>query len=347
MDCQFCKNKLKTKYSLLTHQKTNKKCLDMQQKINNVIENKLTNCIFCEKSCSIPNLKSHLLVCKKKKKFDIEKEHEKKTENIIKEYEMRNEDIRKKYEMKNEEIRKENEKKFEEYEKKTEDIIKEYEKKIDEIKKENEKKIDEIKKENEKKIDEIIKENQLKIDEIKKENFELRKELEIKDEIYKDEHKTIKKLALQSKNTTNNNIIGNLNLDDTKRIKDILEKEFTSNDILDGQKGLANFAFNKILRDNEGNLVYVCGDSARKIFRYKDPVGKIIKDVNTQKLTEAFIMSDISQITNVKSQEFWINEDGSQDHRKYNIISNPAAEIMNLKYNNVSFREQLVNLTSS
>ena len=336
MDCQFCKNKLKTKYSLLTHQKTNKKCLDMQQKINNVIENKLTNCIFCEKSCSIPNLKSHLLVCKKKKKFDIEKEHEKKTENIIKEYEMRNEDIRKKYEMKNEEIRKENEKKFEEYEKKTEDIIKEYEKKIDEIKKENEKK-----------IDEIIKENQLKIDEIKKENFELRKELEIKDEIYKDEHKTIKKLALQSKNTTNNNIIGNLNLDDTKRIKDILEKEFTSNDILDGQKGLANFAFNKILRDNEGNLVYVCGDSARKIFRYKDPVGKIIKDVNTQKLTEAFIMSDISQITNVKSQEFWINEDGSQDHRKYNIISNPAAEIMNLKYNNVSFREQLVNLTSS
>ena len=310
MDCQFCKNKLKTKYSLLTHQKTNKKCLDMQQKINNVIENKLTNCIFCEKSCSIPNLKSHLLVCKKKKKFDIEKEHEKKTENIIKEYEMRNEDIRKKYEMKNEEIRKENEKKFEEYEKKTEDIIKEYEKKIDEIKKENEKK-----------IDEIIKENQLKIDEIKKENFELRKELEIKDEIYKDEHKTIKKLALQSKNTTNNNIIGNLNLDDTKRIKDILEKEFTSNDILDGQKGLANFAFNKILRDNEGNLVYVCGDSARKIFRYKDPVGKIIKDVNTQKLTEAFIMSDISQITNVKSQEFWINEDGSQDHRKYNIKS--------------------------
>ena len=325
MDCQFCKNKLKTKYSLLTHQKTNKKCLDMQQKINNVIENKLTNCIFCEKSCSIPNLKSHLLVCKKKKKFDIEKEHEKKTENIIKEYEMRNEDIRKKYEMKNEEIRKENEKKFEEYEKKTEDIIKEYEKKIDEIRKENKKKIDEI----------------------RKENFELRKELEIKDEIYKDEHKTIKKLALQSKNTTNNNIIGNLNLDDTKRIKDILEKEFTSNDILDGQKGLANFAFNKILRDNEGNLVYVCGDSARKIFRYKDPVGKIIKDVNTQKLTEAFIMSDISQITNVKSQEFWINEDGSQDHRKYNIISNPAAEIMNLKYNNVSFREQLVNLTSS
>ena len=285
MECQFCKNTLKNKYILVTHQKTNKKCLDVQQKINNTIENKLTKCTFCEKSYSTQNLKSHLLVCKKKKNFDNEKN----------------------------------------YEKKIEEIQKNYEKKIEEIQKENEKKIEEL----------------------KRENFELRKELEIKDEIYKDEHKTIKKLALQSKNTTNNNIIGNLNLDDTKRIKDILEKEFTSNDILDGQKGLANFAFKKILRDDEGNLVYVCGDSARKIFRYKDPVGKIIKDVNTQKLTEAFIMSDISQITNVKSQEFWINEDGSQDHGKYNIISNPAAEIMNLKYNNVSFREQLVNLTSS
>ena len=332
MNCQFCKNTLKNKYILITHQKTNKKCLDIQHKINNVIENKLTNCSFCEKSYSFQNLKSHLLVCKKKKKLD----NQQKIDEIKKEYENKNEEIRKDNEKKFEDIRKEYEIKNEENQQKTEDIIKEYEKKTEDIIKEYEKKIDEIRKENKKKIDEI-----------RKENFELRKELEIKDEIYKDEHKTIKKLALQSKNTTNNNIIGNLNLDDTKRIKDILEKEFTSNDILDGQKGLANFAFNKILRDNEGNLVYVCGDSARKIFRYKDPVGKIIKDVNTQKLTEAFIMSDISQITNVKSQEFWINEDGSQDHRKYNIISNPAAEIMNLKYNNVSFREQLVNLTSS
>ena len=200
MNCQFCKNTLKNKYILLTHQKTNKKCLDIQHKINNVIENKLTNCSFCEKSYSFQNLKSHLLVCKKKKKLD----NQQKIDEIKKEYEIKNEDTRK------------------EYEKKTEDIIKEYEKKIDNI----------------------IKENQLKIDEIKKENFELRKELEIKDEIYKDEHKTIKKLALQPKNTTtNNNIIGNLNLDDTKRIKDIIEKEFNPNNILDGQKDLDNFDF--------------------------------------------------------------------------------------------------------
>ena len=277
MECQFCKSTLKTKYSLFTHQKTNKKCLNEQQKIKNtVVENKLTNCYYCKKSCSMPNLKGHLLVCKYKKQFDIEQE-----------------------------------------------IKKKYEKNLQDMKKENEKNLEEIKL--------------------------LKKELEIKDEFYKDDHKTIRKLAAQPKTTNNNtnNIVGNLNLSDTNRIKNILEKEFTPNDIMDGQKGLANFAFQNILKDEEGNLVYACVDPSRKMFKFKDMDGKVIKDVNTQKLTDAFIMSDISQITNKKSQEYWLNEDGTQNHRKFCNISNPAAEIMNLKYNNVTFREQLVNLTSS
>ena len=132
-----------------------------------------------------------------------------------------------------------------------------------------------------------------------------------------------------------------------KRIKGIIEREFTTDDILDGQKGLANFAFQKILKDENGNLVYACVDPSRKMFKFKDVDGNVIKDINTQKLTEAFVLCDISNITNSKSQEFWVNEDGTQNHHKYNIISNPAAEIMNLKYNNITFREQLVNLTTS
>jgi len=116
MECQFCKSTLKTKYSLFTHQKTNKKCLNEQQKIKNtVVENKLTNCYYCKKSCSMPNLKGHLLVCKYKKQFDIEQE------------------IKKKYEKNLEEIKKENEKK------------------IKKIKKENEKNLEDVKKKKKKK----------------------------------------------------------------------------------------------------------------------------------------------------------------------------------------------------
>ena len=232
-----------------------------------------------------------------------------------------------------------------EYEIKIEEIEKEYESRIEKVEKENEK----IKKENEKlkNENEKIKNENEKI----KNELEiclLRKELEIKEKLYKDEHNTIKKIALQPRTSNNtNNIIGNLNLSDTERIKGIIEREFTTDDILDGQKGLANFAFQKILKDENGNLVYACVDPSRKMFKFKDVDGNVIKDINTQKLTEAFVLCDISNITNSKSQEFWVNEDGTQNHHKYNIISNPAAEIMNLKYNNITFREQLVNLTTS
>lgn len=236
-------------------------------------------------------------------------------------------------------------------------------KKIKESEKETEIKIKEIKNESKKeyeiKIKEIENEYKSKIQKLEKEKENeklkneleiclLRKELEIKDKLYKDEHNTIKKIALQPRTSNNtNNIIGNLNLSDTERIKGIIEREFTTDDILDGQKGLANFAFQKILKDENGNLVYACVDPSRKMFKFKDVDGNVIKDINTQKLTEAFVLCDISNITNAKSQEFWVNEDGTQNHHKYNIISNPAAEIMNLKYNNITFREQLVNLTTS
>ena len=175
----------------------------------------------------------------------------------------------------------------------------------------------------------------------------LKKELEVKNEIYNDEHKTIKTIALQPRTNTNNtNIIGNLNLDDTERIKNVIETNFTADDILDGQKGLANFAVRNILKDEHGNLLYACTDSSRKMFKFRNLDGHIIKDVNTQKLTDAFVLSDIKGITNSKTQQFWTNDDGTQDNNKYQAISIPAAEIMNLKYNNGAFKDHMVNLTT-
>lgn len=300
MECLFCKKNLSSKYNLSYHQKTNKKCLSIQEvENNNIIEVKLSTCDFCNKSFTSQNLKVHLSICK------IKIEHD-------------------------------NKKKLEE----------ENEKKIVELKKENEKKIDELKKDYEKKLKKQKKLLQIKDIEICK----LQKELEVKDEIYDDEHKTIKTIALQPRNNTNNNnntnIIGNLNLDDTEKIKNVIETNFTTDDILDGQKGLANFAVRNILKDEHGNLLYACTDSSRKMFKFRNLDGQIIKDVNTQKLTDAFVLSDIKGITNSKTQQFWTNEDGTQDNNKYQAISVPAAEIMNLKYNNGTFRDHMVNLTT-
>ena len=109
---------------------------------------------------------------------------------------------------------------------------------------------------------------------------------------------------------------------------------------------MARFAFNKILKDEKGDLGYICSDPSRKIFKLKNLQGEVFKDINSQKLTDAIIESDIKNITSEKTTEFWTKDDGSPDTEKYNIISLPASEIMNLKYDNSSFRDQLVILTA-
>lgn len=188
---------------------------------------------------------------------------------------------------------------------------------------------------------------------LEKKDLEIQKlqtEIKLKDEIYKDEHKTIRKLALQPKTTNNNNtnnIIGSFNINDTEKIKNIIQNEFSIDDIIEGQKGLAKFAVNKILKDEQGNLCYICTDPSRKIFKYKNIDGKVVKDVDSQKLTNAFIDSEIKNITNYKTMSYWTKDDGSQDSEKFSCMSLPASEIMNLKFDNSSFRDQLVVLTSS
>jgi len=201
----------------------------------------------------------------------------------------------------------------------------------------------------------ILKEKELEFQRIlEKKDLEIQKlqtEIKLKDEIYKDEHKTIRKLALQPKTTTTNNntnnIVGSFNMNDTEKIKNIIQNEFSIDDIIEGQKGLAKFAVNKILKDEQGNLCYICTDPSRKIFKYKNIDGKVVKDVDSQKLTNAFIDSEIKNITNCKTMTYWTKDDGSQDSEKFSCMSLPASEIMNLKFDNSSFRDQLVVLTSS
>jgi hypothetical protein len=213
----------------------------------------------------------------------------------------------------------------------------------------------ETKKEKELEFQKILEKKELEFQKIlEKKDLEIQKlqtEIKLKDEIYKDEHKTIRKLALQPKTTTTNNnninnIIGSFNMNDTEKIKNIIRNEFSIDDIIEGQKGLAKFAVNKILKDEQGNLCYICTDPSRKIFKYKNIDGKVVKDVDSQKLTNAFIDSEIKNITNYKTMSYWTKDDGSQDSEKFSCMSLPASEIMNLKFDNSSFRDQLVVLTS-
>ena len=68
MECNFCKNKLKSVSSLNFHKKKNKKCLEIQKSISNDIKSSLVTCSFCNKQFA--NINRHIEVCKTKKNND-------------------------------------------------------------------------------------------------------------------------------------------------------------------------------------------------------------------------------------------------------------------------------------
>ena len=204
MNCEFCKKTFVNKYTLSYHKKSNKSCLKIQQKNKNEVEIQLTNCGFCNKTFSIPNLRTHLQTCKGKKIFDIREE-------IKCEYETKMEDMKEEYETKMEEIKGECETKMEEI-------------------------IEDMKEENQKLKDYIIK-------------------LETKSEIYSKDHDELIKIAKQPKNKTqitNNTSTTNF-LTDTEKVKKLLDTKYDRFILAQGQKGIAKFAVENILTDDNGD----------------------------------------------------------------------------------------------
>jgi hypothetical protein len=64
-----------------------------------------------------------------------------------------------------------------------------------------------------------------------------------------------------------------------------VDEHFTLKYFTQGQKGLARFAYNKLLKDSDGNLYMECSDPSRHVFRIKDSYGSIIRDLKAKRLT--------------------------------------------------------------
>lgn len=87
--CQFCDKVFSTKYNLATHQKTTKKCLDIQ---NGVETKENYTCEYCDySSVKKGNLDRHLLSCKQKEKT---KEKLQSYERIVSEKDKVNTDLK-------------------------------------------------------------------------------------------------------------------------------------------------------------------------------------------------------------------------------------------------------------
>jgi hypothetical protein len=293
MECEFCKNILKTKNSLSYHIKNNKKCLEIQINLMKKVDSSLILCEFCSKSFSVTNINKHILNCKIKKKNEdvLIRNSLEKLKNI-------NTDLEK-Y---NKELINEN----------------------NELKKYNDKLNNEI----EKYIKTTSKENKI-IQELK----EYVIKLETENNIYKKDHETISVIAKQPKNTTNNIINNLSIYDDNeiKNRFCVAISNIKPSDLYDGQKSIGRFVA-PCLKNEDGTKMISCSDYSRNIFIYKDKNGIINKDIKCKNLADLIEPIASAKADELIKEDYNMKEKISKLsllHDQVNIRYNEIKELRN------------------
>ena len=226
-------------------------------------------------------------------------------------------------------------------EKEINDIMNEKDAIIEEIKKDKDAIIEEIKKEKEA----IIDEKDAIIEELKNRILKL----ETENDIYKNDHDFVKNMAAQPKTTNNNNnkirVMNNF-FDNPEKVKQIVNDKLTQEHICDGQKGVAQFAYDTLLKDNDGNINYFCTDPSRSIFKFQNAEGETEKDIKAIKLTNMLLDAGIKHKTGTIAPTLWTKKDGTVDADKFQIFSPSTNEIILMQSDNSVFRNELACLTS-
>ena len=307
MNCDFCNKSFSTKGNLIAHQKSAKYCLSLQGKENNDFE-----CEFCKKTFTVQKvLNEHLYACKEKKKMDELESATKYNESVktVKKLEKENERLKKQNDM----IQNQNSIYTEKIREKDiyvadlKNTISKLEQKLDEQKKEYEAKL---------------------------EKFE----------------NTVISVAEASKtptityntNSNNGNINNNqiLNLS-PEVVEPILREKLTFDIAKQGQKGLASFVLNNMLKGPNGELKYKCKDTARQNFEYINKNGDVEKDVRAKKLSQALVDGGVEKIAGEVSSKEW-----RDDGEKYERYGEKVTEIVMLSTDDSTFRNTLTALTS-
>jgi hypothetical protein len=150
-------------------------------------------------------------------------------------------------------------------------------------------------------------------------------------------------------NTNNHNktlnISSALDFKNIDKVKEIIDKNYDINHILGGQKGVAQFAAKYLLLDDDGKYSYVCADSSRNSFKYKNDSGEIEKDLDAKKLTNYLYDGGINEKTKYLSLN-WCVEDGKINQDKLTVATDKQTSIMNIKENNSEFKKELASIIS-
>lgn len=350
MFCEYCQSEFKTKSALNNHKNNAKYCLILQKKIEQKEES--FKCNLCQK---ILSSKRNLEIHKEKCKGKIQEIFQCKFCNKI---------------LSSKQNLKIHSKKCEIVEKKEEEIKCEYCNKILSSKRNLDNHINVCLGKKDKDLKDLIKKLEIMDKELKekeKNNIKLniqnknyKQQLEKQEESYKQQIKelqdklerianaAINRPTTTNNNTTNNilNIASNLDFNNIDKGKKLIQNNLNTDYVISGQKGLANFAKESLLTDENGILTYICTDPSRFIFKYKDSTGEIKKDIDAKKLTSYILDSGIKRKSIEVASEWYLNCEGDIDMTKYDIMTEPQQSILKIRDDNNIFKKELASITT-
>jgi hypothetical protein len=195
-----------------------------------------------------------------------------------------------------------------------------------------------------KRLGEKIKEEKdTQITELKLQVEKLQAQLDIYKDLALHNQVTVDEIAKQPRHqTTNtNNLLMMTPMDINKEsFSKTIQDNFTKDYLLDGQKGAARFAVDKLLRDENGKLKYVCTDPSRQIYRFKTSDGVLERDVKAKKLTLALSGEMTTKSHSIAAREI----DGDTD--VFVLYTSNFQDIKDLSDDNGEFRSELATLTT-
>jgi hypothetical protein len=177
---------------------------------------------------------------------------------------------------------------------------------------------------------------------LRSENQTLKSELAIYKDLADKDRECIREIAKQPRvsNVTKNKIVLTPFDMTQARIKSIVDTSFTRNHLLEGQKGVAKFTVEYVLKDTEGKLMYMCTDPSRHSYKFVDENGEEIKDIKSRKLTEAIYPA-------VKEKSFQlVNEGISEQACNFPLYTESFVDIKGMTIDNSDFRAELAAMTS-
>ena len=94
------------------------------------------------------------------------------------------------------------------------------------------------------------------------------------------------------------------NLDHLPKYKELIKQHLSTDHLIDGQKGVAEFTYNYLIqKDEDGNLNYFCTDPSRNIFKYIKENGDVGKDIEAEHLTKLLVSAELKKQSLEKAEK--------------------------------------------